>query len=324
LHSLFGAFSLAVGIAFSSTSSVTRRDSRHTLYLKMFFACSRVVVALPELMDISHLVHMLFPESSTIPWLVQNSEINLGRMLTESPKEFAELPGFQTPLVLEELRFSFEGISSSWNTGLSGYISLEGSPFEAVSTLSVLQKHLRGCLYQEGYIAVCCLGDTAALAFSQAPPVPYFLCWKPLLGCRGWDTAALAMCQAPPVIHCSLGVSTCPPAPGHLRDRSNSEKNLGRMLTESPKKFAEFPGFHTPLVSEQLRFSLEGISSSWNTGFSGYILLEGSPFEAVSTLSVLQKHLRDCLYQEGYIAVCCLGDTAALAFSQAPPVPYLC
>ena len=151
---------------------------------------------------------MLFPESSTIPWLVPNSEENLGRMLTESPKEFAEFPGFQTPLVLEELRFSFEGISSSWNTGFSASISLEGPPFEAVSTLSVLQKHPRGCLYQEGYIAVCCLWDTAALAFSQAPPVSYFLWWKPLFGWRGQDSAALAICQAPPVI--CWCVSICP------------------------------------------------------------------------------------------------------------------
>ena len=122
-----------------------------------------------------------------------------GHLLTESTNEFAEFPGSNAPLVSEELRFSFGRISSSWNTGFSCYISLEGSPFEAVSTLLVLRKHLRYFRYQEGHTAVC-----------QAPPVPY-LCWKPLPGWRGQGSAALAWCQAPPVS--GWCVSVCPLAP---------------------------------------------------------------------------------------------------------------
>jgi hypothetical protein len=89
--SWFGLFLLVVFITLLS-SSVTRRDSSHTLYLKMsFHAFFRVAVAVPQLMDISHLADMLFHESSPITLLVPFSAEDFGCMLTKSHKEYAEL-----------------------------------------------------------------------------------------------------------------------------------------------------------------------------------------------------------------------------------------
>jgi hypothetical protein len=84
--SWIGPLLLDVGVILSPSSSVTRSDSIYTLYPKMsFHACSRVAVIVPELMDISHLVDMLFHESSSITLLMPFAVEDFGRMHTENP-----------------------------------------------------------------------------------------------------------------------------------------------------------------------------------------------------------------------------------------------
>jgi hypothetical protein len=158
-------------------------------------------------------------DSSPTTLLVPFAAVECGCHSKESCEECAKVSRFQPLVVLEELRFPFKGISSSWNMGSLRSTLVEGPLFEAAPPFFLLsRKQLPGWHRQE-YPDGRTKDDHIEVGGPQFE-LGYVVGFLYVPGgCRGRDTAALALSQPPPVRGFHSRLSICTLAPGHVQDR---------------------------------------------------------------------------------------------------------